>query len=345
MSKQSTRFGIFADLHVDIMHDTEARLEQFLAACREENVDFIIQLGDFCYPDENRRCVCAPDKRPVNIENALRVPTYADKAAILRLFRDFEKPSYHVLGNHDSDMCSKRDVLDFYGAGTKPYDSFDCGGFHFVVLDCNYYKVNGQYRSFENGNYFDESYHDERILPYCPPEELAWLEKDLAGTTLPSVLFSHQALMERDYGASILNAGEMKKILKNAPGGVVACVHGHEHLDYALQEDGIWFVSINAMSCMWVDAEFAVKGRYGAEIDEKYPNIQYTVPYRDAVYAIVTLDETGCAICGTKSEFVGPTPEEMGFYQSDATDFNRKYRGEQRITPCQQDRFLPFEKG
>ena len=72
------KFGVFADLHVDIMHDTEERLRVFLNACRREDVDFIVQPGDFCYPDEGRRCICAPHNRPENIEVALNTPTYAD---------------------------------------------------------------------------------------------------------------------------------------------------------------------------------------------------------------------------------------------------------------------------
>jgi predicted phosphodiesterase len=116
--KKAVKFGIFADLHVDIMHDTEARLECFLDAARREKVDFIIQLGDFCYPDEDRKCICQPDKRPENIEVALNHPTYADKESIRKMYRDFELPSYHVIGNHDCDMCSKRQILDYYNAET-----------------------------------------------------------------------------------------------------------------------------------------------------------------------------------------------------------------------------------
>lgn len=47
----SIKFGVCADLHVDIMHDGEDRLKAFLDVCREKNVDFIIRLGDFCYSD------------------------------------------------------------------------------------------------------------------------------------------------------------------------------------------------------------------------------------------------------------------------------------------------------
>ena len=202
-----TKFAVIADLHVDIMHDTEERLRVFLDAALAADVDFVIQLGDFCYPDDNRRCICAPEKRPENIENALNFPTYADKKAINELYRTFPKPTYHVIGNHDCDMCKKREVLDYYGADYEPYYSFDFGDFHFIVLDPNYYKKDGEYVSYECGNYFDESYHKVPVLPYLPKEELEWLKADLESTDRMSVIFTHQSLKENEDGA-ILNAPE-----------------------------------------------------------------------------------------------------------------------------------------
>lgn len=44
------RFGIFTDLHHDPMHDGQERLNTFIHKMNEENVNFIIQLGDFCHP-------------------------------------------------------------------------------------------------------------------------------------------------------------------------------------------------------------------------------------------------------------------------------------------------------
>ena len=152
---RKVKFGVFTDLHVDIMHDTKARLQVFLDTCREENVDFIIQLGDFCYPDDNRKVVCKPEHMPVNIANAVKLPTYADKPAIMDMYNNFEKPSYHVLGNHDCDMCSKAEQLQFMNAKNGSYYSFDQGGFHFVVLDTNYVKTDdGEFFAYENANYF-----------------------------------------------------------------------------------------------------------------------------------------------------------------------------------------------
>jgi len=50
----SVVFGVFTDLHMDIMHDSLFRLRTFLNAAERCNVDFIVNLGDFSYPDRDR---------------------------------------------------------------------------------------------------------------------------------------------------------------------------------------------------------------------------------------------------------------------------------------------------
>lgn len=329
----AVKFGIFADLHVDIMPDPQARLEAFLDACRRENVDFIIHLGDFCYP-ESRKVVCKPENRPINIENALHTPTYADKDAIIALFRDFEKPGYHVIGNHDCDMCSKEEVLDYYGVSYGPYYSFDMGGFHFVVLDPNYYLKDGQYISYGNGNYFDAP---GDALPYLPPEQLRWLEEDLAKTPYPTVLFSHQRLTED--ACAIRNADALRVILRNAPKGVVLALNGHEHMDNVWKVDNTWFLNINSISNYWLGEAYTCLERYSQEIDKKYPNIRYVVPYATAVFGIITLDESGAKVQGTQGQFIGVSPEAQGVNKA-GTAFRRKLVSP--ITPSQLDRWLPF---
>ena len=339
--KKSVKFGIFADLHVDIMHDTEARLKEFLAAAKRENVDFIIQLGDFCYPDEDRKCICQPEKRPENIVVALEHPTYADKESIRRMYRDFDVPSYHVIGNHDCDMCSKRQILDYYSADYEPYYSFDVGGFHFIVLDPNYYKKDGEYVSYENGNYFDESYHKVRVLPYLPPQQLDWLKKELDSTDKPSVIFSNQSLCENTDGA-ILNAAEFHEAIKNRRSRVVASFNGHSHIDSKRKIDGVWYMHINSMSNYWLGEPYTTLCRYDKETDEKYPNVRYVAPYTNPVYAIIELDECGARIKGTEGEFVGKTPAELGFYEKN-DGIRLMKMGESPVSPGIEDCYLSFE--
>ena len=250
----NVKFGIFADLHIDIMHDGEERISAFLEACRAENVDFVIHLGDYVYPNENRKCICKPENIPANVLSALQGVTPVNKEKILKMYEDFEKPSYHAIGNHECDVCSKKQILSYWGRD-KAYYSFDCGGVHFVVLDPNYGKVDGEYLSYENGNYFDW----KTCIPYLPDEQLTWLEKDLEAAQYPAVLFSHQRLTE-GY-ASIKNADALRQILQKAPKGVPLAINGHEHRDTLDKVGDTYFLNLNSISCMWVGPKYADLGK------------------------------------------------------------------------------------
>ncbi len=59
------------------------------------------------------------------------------------MYKSFEKPSYHTIRNHECDVCSKMQILEYWGE-KNAYYSFDMGGVHFVVLDPNYGKVGGE---------------------------------------------------------------------------------------------------------------------------------------------------------------------------------------------------------
>lgn len=342
---KQVKFGVFTDLHVDIMHDTQARLQVFLDTCRAENVDFIIQLGDFCYPDDNRKVVCDLQQLPTNIINALTYPTYADKNALIRMFNDFEKPSYHVLGNHDCDMCTKEETLGFLEMQSNSYYSFDCGGFHFIVLDTNYLKTkSGAFWPYENCNYAAAAYDPSLKREWVSNEQILWLKDDLSKTNFPSIVFSHATLSKTIAPiCSIKNCEEIQAVLSASPSGVIACFNGHQHVDICEQESGIWYIIINAMGNLWLGSDYTCENRYGPDIDAKFPNVKYTAPYKDAVFAIVTIDENGISIQGRPSQFVGPAPEALGLYEPNSW-WTRAYGYRKRFaTPSQTDRYLPIQ--
>ncbi|MFN3653168.1 MAG: metallophosphoesterase family protein [Armatimonadota bacterium] len=277
------RFGVITDVHQDIMHDAGARLRAFVDRMQRERVDFVIQLGDFCVP------------HPKNRE-------------FLAIWKRFPGPRYHVLGNHDMDGDGedrtgaygyrRAETVAFWGM-ERPYYSFDRGGFHFVVLDGN-----------------DRA---ENPVPgyrrYLGPEQLEWLRKDLAASHRPTVLFIHQPL-ERPGG--VQNQEEVRAVLEaaNREAGrrkVVACFAGHYHRDYAVEINGIHYAQVNSASYFWVGPQFA-RVRYGDEVDRAHPSIKYTVPYREPLWAVVTLDpgKQEIRIEGARTEFVGPAPWELG---------------------------------
>lgn len=111
-STARVRFGVISDVHQDIMMDAPERLAAFLAAMREADVDFIVQLGDFCIPDPRNE-------------------------AFMDLWRSWKGRAYHVLGNHDFDAGYKPEqVRAFYGMSASYY-RFTAGGVAFFVLDGN----------------------------------------------------------------------------------------------------------------------------------------------------------------------------------------------------------------
>lgn len=66
------------------------------------------------------------------------------------------------------------------------------------------------------------------------------------------------------------------------------------------------------MSYQWLGDEFK-HIRYSEEVDKSHPWIKYTVPYEDPIwaYAEISLDNT-FRLYGRKTEFIGPSPEELG---------------------------------
>ena len=278
------RFGVMTDIHKDIMHDADERLSVFVDRMNKLKPDFVIQLGDLCIP----------------------IP---ENQGFLEIWNRFNGPRHHVLGNHDMDGDGKHrpdkayaftseETMAFLGM-KKRYDSFDVHGIHFIILDGN-----------EKGPGQTPYYR------YVLEEQADWLRQDLEATQRPTIVFIHQGL-ERE-SASVANQASIRSILeqpklKNGQNKVIACFSGHHHRDYVNQIQGILYPQINSMSYHWLGADF-IHNSYAPEIMKKHPDIKYTVPYKDPIFALVTLDRQRgfMQIEGVKSEFVGPSPWELG---------------------------------
>ena len=49
------KFAVFTDLHYDSIHDGDRRMRELIKSIKKENVDFVIELGDLCYPTEENK--------------------------------------------------------------------------------------------------------------------------------------------------------------------------------------------------------------------------------------------------------------------------------------------------
>jgi len=257
------RFGVISDVHLVFHPDADARLTSFVEEMNRRKVDFIIQLGDFCHG-------YAKEKRE-KFDGAMR------------RWNSFLGPKYHVLGNHDVEACSKKEILEYWGMERSFY-SFDMGGYHFVILDGDYLKFDGEYKDYDKGNYRNSPNN----IPYVSAAELDWLTRDLAATHAPTILFSHYGL---GLPESVRNADEVRAVLEHAnkEAGfrkVVASLCGHYHKDRYSLINGIHYIEINSATYYWLGG----KWRW--------------IKYKDPLYATVTLKPGRLDIEGRKSRVV-----------------------------------------
>ncbi|NQT36908.1 MAG: metallophosphoesterase [Planctomycetes bacterium] len=272
--REAVSVGIVADVHQDVIHDAPARMNRFIGQMDRRKPDYVIQLGDFALPHEQNQ-------------------------PFLDAWNGFVGPRYHVLGNHDTDHgFTKQQTIRWWSMQGRYY-SFDVKGWHFVVLDGN----DANPRPWSGYN------------RYIDTEQLAWLEKDLASTAAPTVIYSHQSIEKTDSG--VANGEQVRELLEqvNRKAGrtqVFACLSGHHHADYMKVINGIHYLQINSMSYQWLGGKYK-RQRFAPEVEKAHPWVSYTAPYRDPLFAVMTLDPKSgtMSIEGMKTTFIPPTPKEL----------------------------------
>lgn len=225
------RFGIATDPHyadrksagTRFYRESLVKMREFVNRMNSEKVDFIIELGDLKDMDE--------------IKSDITSINYIRK--IEKKIKRFSGPTYHVLGNHDTDCITKEQFLDNVENTGIPRDrtyySFNQSGMNFIVLDANFRSDGSHY---ERGNF---DWTDSNI----PEIEIEWLEKTLKSFNSPAIVFVHQRL---DCGGEhcIKNAADVRKILSYS-GKVAAVFQGHHHAGGQSVMDGVLYYTLKAM--------------------------------------------------------------------------------------------------
>jgi hypothetical protein len=86
---------------------------------------------------------------------------------------------------------------------------------------------------------------------------------------------------------------------------------GHHHQDYHNIINGVHYVQINSMSYQWMGTKYA-HSHYSETIEEANHGLKYVAPYKDPIWAMLTIYQNGVAeIKGKRTVFIPPTPEEM----------------------------------
>lgn len=212
------RFLVFTDLHMEDCTDGIQRLEKILRHAREEQVDFIVSLGDLCFPTP-------------------------EHAHVMDMLNSCGIPMHHTIGNHDVQDWDVSHSLRFLGK-ERPYEAFDAGGYRFVILDTCYWKSEqGEYH-FPNKERIPSSY------PVLPLEQLTWLEEQLAQGK-KTIIFSHMSLVNPFARRGVANKEAVQQVL--AGRNVLLCMNGHDHGSDLKWVNGVPYYTVSSASqfCWW----------------------------------------------------------------------------------------------
>ncbi|GBU08317.1 hypothetical protein AwDysgo_16480 [Bacteroidales bacterium] len=283
-SQEIIRFTVFTDLHQDIIPDASLRLHKILDAAHSNRSQFIVQLGDFAI----RR---------------------KENDSLVSIWKNHYLEKYSVLGNHDLDIGTKQQYIDYIGSKT-PYYFFDKGSYRFIILDTNFFiNDKGQEIDYANSNYYGKK--TDRISK----AQLLWIEQLLGDKSKHIFVFSHTPVdgLIRDNESFI----ELRTILSKAKQNgsqIAAVMSGHHHIDHYIERDGIHYIELNSASYVYVGEAYANRSRYPDSFYQKRNSLQFVVPYKDALYANVSLDAQNKKIFieGFKSSFIPPSPAELG---------------------------------
>lgn len=259
------RFFVFGDLHDGEVEDGERRVAELAARARAQKPDFMVSLGDLCPPERKNRWI---------------------REALERV----GVPVFYTVGNHDTDRHSLAELLDFLEL-SQPYYSFSFGNVRFVVLNTCYLQKAGEILPLYGRNYKERRDGPVRY-PVMPPEELAWLDRELdlgEREGKGCVIFSHHSLTNDFPGRGLYNQAEVRALFQGRE--VLLCMNGNDHGDDFRVVDGVPYYLVNSAAYMWCES---------------------IVPYRDALSVCVEIDEQELRITGMESGYLGETPEEAG---------------------------------
>lgn len=221
---QSVTVGLVTDIHYADKPPAGTRhyrlsagkLQDAAQAFAQSSPDMVVELGDL---------IDAAD----SVKTELRY-----LGTINQHFQKMSAQRHYVLGNHCVDTLTKQEFLSAVGQ-PRSYYSFDHSGVHFVVLD-SCFRSDGKPYQRKNFTWTDAN---------VPDHELEWLQRDLASTEHPTVVFAHQRLdVPGSHG--VRNQEDVRSILQQSE-KVVAVFQGHSHKNDLRTVDGIHYCTLVAM--------------------------------------------------------------------------------------------------
>lgn len=169
-----------------------------------------------------------------------------DKDADLKFTRDIAQafqaitaPCVHILGNHDNYQLSRAESEATMQTSFASH-SRDVKGYHLVFW-------NSAVDVFQSGGF------------QLAPDDLRWLEADLAATELPTLIFTHVPLDNgsmignfyfekfRPHGGHYEHGAAVRDVIERS-GNVIACLAGHTHWNARNTIDGVHYITIHSLT-------------------------------------------------------------------------------------------------
>jgi calcineurin-like phosphoesterase family protein len=213
--------------------------------------------------------------------------------AVTKAFEKAHPRTLHVLGNHEIDGGDSFDqVAKLWGMKGRYYTE-NVNGLDLIVLDGNEKPKN----------------HKRGYPKHIGQKQLEWLAKQLKTLKGPILVISHQPLAGP---GSIDNAGEVQTLLEAAADKVLLAVNGHTHIDHVARAGKISYLHVNSASYKWVGGSHRNKS-YPPEVHSKFRWVEYTCPYRDSLFATLTIDPDNgrIEVKGRESQWVGKSPSQL----------------------------------
>ena len=183
-------------------------------------------------------CFCLGDLTDTTDEDT-RESVCARIAELSGMIRSYGIPFYLVPGNHDYLLATAEDMLQHGGFAIPPY-TLEAGGLRFILLDANY---RSDMRRFDVAG---ELWTDSNL----PRQQLEYLDKELAESTLPCVVLVHENLdptITHQPEHLVLNAAEARAIIARHSDKVRMVIQGHYHPGSDAVVDGVRYLTLPAM--------------------------------------------------------------------------------------------------
>jgi Icc protein len=226
----SFRLAVITDLHFGTRTRFRGKLRKVADAAPALTNAFVQRMNGSVHPD----LVLALGDF---IEDESHDADLARYRECVRVLRQLTCPLRFAAGNHDTIHLRDDDLRAIWQHDGALHYSFDTNGYHVCVL-----------RTVER------PLRDVTL----PADQLAWLEQDLASTTLPTVVAMHHSAADQDLRGNpwfehaphlaLIDRRDILRAAIAASGKVVLVVNGHVHWNHVDLHDGIPYVTVQSLT-------------------------------------------------------------------------------------------------